>query len=70
MRGLTEFWLLAFAFSHECRYDFKYIRLILKVLKVMNNLALSASIPVCWTIMNVKRHALGVQAVNSTVELI
>ena len=48
----------------------KFIRLIYKFVKVMKNLALSASIPVCWTIMNVKRHALVIQAVNSTVELI
>ena len=35
----------------------------------MKNLALSASIPVCQTTMNVKRHALVIRAVNSTVEL-
>ena len=36
----------------------------------MKNLALSALIPVCQVTMNVKRHALGIQLVNSNVELI
>ena len=35
----------------------------------MKNLALSALIPVCWTILSVKRLALEIQAVNLTVEL-
>ena len=70
MRDFIKFWLLAFAFGHECRYGSSIQCWYDSSFKVMKHLASSVWIPVCQTMTTVKRRVMGVQAVNSTVESI